>query len=157
MFASTEHRYDITPATRDDGEAIERVLANLVSLYGRRSYATSELLPPEGQPAEIAAAIAALAKPSPSPMGEGYQEAFYAISKALGLSAMPVSPKEAFETIVLPRIEQLSADNERLRAAGQAALDLLRANRTPGKGPTHAEAALSLALAQSPNGGRDDG
>lgn len=37
----------------------------------------------------------------------GYQDAFYAIGELLGLTAMPISPKEAFETRMLPRLRQL--------------------------------------------------
>lgn len=37
----------------------------------------------------------------------GYREAFYQIGDLLGLAAMPISPKEAFEERMLPRLRQL--------------------------------------------------
>jgi hypothetical protein len=38
---------------------------------------------------------------------DGYRDAFYAIGELLGMTAMPISPKEAFETVMLPRLRQL--------------------------------------------------
>lgn len=38
---------------------------------------------------------------------DGYREAFYQIADLLGLPAMPISPKEAFETVMLPRLREL--------------------------------------------------
>lgn len=37
----------------------------------------------------------------------GYQDAFYKIAEVLGMPAMPVSPKEAFETVMLPKLRAL--------------------------------------------------
>jgi hypothetical protein len=41
---------------------------------------------------------------SVTPAKSGYEEAFWRIAEALDLPAMPVSPKEAFETVMLPKI-----------------------------------------------------
>lgn len=38
---------------------------------------------------------------------DGYVGAFYKIGELLGLTAMPISPKEAFETVMFPRLRQL--------------------------------------------------
>jgi hypothetical protein len=43
----------------------------------------------------------------PAPETDGYRDAFYAISELLGLPAMPISPKEAFETVMLPQLRRL--------------------------------------------------
>ena len=51
----------------------------------------------EARPAEVA--------PLPS---DGYKDAFYQIAELLGMAAMPVSPKEAFETVMLPRLRKLA-------------------------------------------------
>jgi hypothetical protein len=39
--------------------------------------------------------------------GRGYKEAYYKIADALEIPAMPVSPKEAFETVMLPKVQAL--------------------------------------------------
>lgn len=39
----------------------------------------------------------------------GFEEAFWRIAEALDLPAMPISPKQAFETVMLPKIRQLAA------------------------------------------------
>lgn len=52
----------------------------------------------------------ALERPATPPEGsQGYVDAFYEIAKVLGIPAMPVSPKEGFETVMLPRLRQLLA------------------------------------------------
>jgi hypothetical protein len=38
---------------------------------------------------------------------QGYRDAFYKIAEMLGLSAMPISPKDAFETVMVPRLRAL--------------------------------------------------
>lgn len=45
----------------------------------------------------------------PDETSDGYMNAFYKISDLLGLPAMPISPKEAFETVMLPRLRELLA------------------------------------------------
>lgn len=40
---------------------------------------------------------------------DGYKDAFYQISDLLGLPAMPISPKESFEMVMLPRLRELLA------------------------------------------------
>lgn len=40
---------------------------------------------------------------------DGYKDAFYQIAGLLDLEAMPISPKEAFETVMLPRLRALVA------------------------------------------------
>jgi hypothetical protein len=49
-------------------------------------------------------------RPSVETNGEdGYKAAFYQIAELLGMTAMPISPKEAFETVMLPRLRELVA------------------------------------------------
>lgn len=38
---------------------------------------------------------------------QGYMDAFYEIANLLGLPAMPISPREAFETVMLPKLHRL--------------------------------------------------
>jgi hypothetical protein len=38
---------------------------------------------------------------------DGYKDAFYEIAKLLDMTAMPISPREAFETVMLPRLREL--------------------------------------------------
>lgn len=38
---------------------------------------------------------------------QGYVDAFFEISKLLDIPALPISPKEAFETVMLPRLREL--------------------------------------------------
>jgi hypothetical protein len=40
---------------------------------------------------------------------DGYKDAFYQIAELLDMTAMPISPKEAFETVMLPRLRELVA------------------------------------------------
>jgi hypothetical protein len=40
---------------------------------------------------------------------DGYKHAFYQIADLLDMTAMPISPKEAFETVMLPKIRELAA------------------------------------------------
>lgn len=42
----------------------------------------------------------------------GYVNAFYEIAKLLDLPAMPISPKEAFETVMLPKLRALLTTSE---------------------------------------------
>lgn len=54
----------------------------------------------EARPAEVA--------PLPeTACSDGYKDAFYQIAELLGLTAMPISPKAAFETVMLPRLREL--------------------------------------------------
>lgn len=46
---------------------------------------------------------------------DGYMTAFYQIADLLGLPAMPISPKEAFETVMLPRLRELLASDTNAR------------------------------------------
>lgn len=39
---------------------------------------------------------------------DGYKDAFYQIAELLDMAAMPISPKEAFETVMLPRLRKLT-------------------------------------------------
>jgi hypothetical protein len=41
---------------------------------------------------------------------DGYKDAFYQIAELLGLPAMPISPKQAFETVMLPKLRELVAE-----------------------------------------------
>jgi len=42
---------------------------------------------------------------------DGYKDAFYQIAELLDMTAMPISPKQAFETVMLPRLRELVAVN----------------------------------------------
>jgi hypothetical protein len=41
---------------------------------------------------------------------DGYMDAYYQIANLLDMPAMPISPKEAFETMMLPRLRELLAE-----------------------------------------------
>lgn len=61
------------------------------------------------RPGPISEALAgATAEPS-----DGYKDAFYAIGELIGLTAMPISPKEVFETRMLPVLRELLSRAEK--------------------------------------------
>jgi hypothetical protein len=54
----------------------------------------------------------ALAQGQPDSLTGGYVDAFYEIGKMLGIPALPVSPKEAFETHFKPKLRALLAQGQ---------------------------------------------
>jgi len=52
-------------------------------------------------------------RPVGEPPADGYRAAFFQIAEVLGMEAMPISPKEAFETAMLPLLRKLAANRGR--------------------------------------------
>lgn len=71
---------------------------------------------PDGEPVHpqsaaltwpMSSAVLALESSDETTGDDGYWAAFYQIAELLGIAAMPVSPKQAFKTAMLPRLRAL--------------------------------------------------
>lgn len=60
----------------------------------------------------IVGAIDELLERRSNETGDGYKDGFYQITELLGWPAMPISPKEALETRILPQLRRLLAGSE---------------------------------------------
>jgi hypothetical protein len=71
----------------------------------------SSVLPAEPRADANSVNTIGVVAPPELPAKSGFEEAFWQIAEVLDLPAMPISPKEAFETVMLPKIREFVAQN----------------------------------------------